>query len=312
MSNRISSDDLAELKEQLKPLIGQRFRSLCLPIVAIAAFEPSQIGTIVGTLMDALIPHLDIKGLGLEKHEGILGEREGYPDYKHESGKRLELKLLYVDNPDLKMKKPPTPREPSARLTQKVTVKNVDPDLDALLLIAYRIEVDDLNPDAAVPRIIDLELFSMIELVEARDKRMTDGSGRWFGNYETPTILSRIGQEKVRKNIPLDTSIYGRKESEGKDFNEDTNFGKLKRIPHPKLQKFLGKYKLPVGSEQLSLDAVVDELIKIDEYELQNEECVYMVIREQLIQELEKTPDDIVQLLLDYLHRVKATRKDHP
>ncbi|MBD0385412.1 MAG: hypothetical protein ICV54_02490 [Nostoc sp. C3-bin3] len=63
MSNRISSDDLAELKEQLKPLIGQRFRSLSLPIVAIAAFEPSQIGTIVGSLMDALIPHLNIKGL---------------------------------------------------------------------------------------------------------------------------------------------------------------------------------------------------------------------------------------------------------
>jgi hypothetical protein len=38
----------------------------------------------------------------------------------------------------------------------------------------------------------------------------------------------------------------------------------------------------------------------------------YMTNREQLIQELEKTPDDIVQLLLDYLHRVKATRKDHP
>ncbi|BAZ83463.1 hypothetical protein PN497_12880 [Sphaerospermopsis kisseleviana CS-549] len=37
-----------------------------------------------------------------------------------------------------------------------------------------------------------------------------------------------------------------------------------------------------------------------------------MTKREQLIQELEKTPDDIVQLLLDYLHRVKATRKDHP
>ena len=73
--------------------------------------------------MDALIPHLKIDGLGLEKHEGILGEREGYPDYKHESGKRLELKLLYVDNPKLKMKKPPTPREPSARLTQKVTIR---------------------------------------------------------------------------------------------------------------------------------------------------------------------------------------------
>ncbi|MBE9058515.1 hypothetical protein [Sphaerospermopsis sp. LEGE 08334] len=37
-----------------------------------------------------------------------------------------------------------------------------------------------------------------------------------------------------------------------------------------------------------------------------------MTKREQLIQELEETPDDIVQLLLDYLHRVKATRKEHP
>jgi hypothetical protein len=37
-----------------------------------------------------------------------------------------------------------------------------------------------------------------------------------------------------------------------------------------------------------------------------------MTNREQLIQEIEETPDDIVQLLLDYLHRVKATRKDHP
>jgi len=275
MSNRISSDDLAELKEQLKPLIGQRFRSLSLPIVAIAAFEPSQIGTIVGSLMDALIPHLDIKGLGLEKHEGILGEREGYPDYRHQSGKRLELKLLYVDNPDLKMKKPPTPREPSARLTQKVTVKNVDPELDAMLLIAYRIEVDDRNSDSAVPRIIDLELFSMIELVEARDKRMTDSGGRWFGNYETPTILSKIGQNKVSNGTDLDTSIYGRKESEGKDFNEDTNFGKLKRIPHPKLQEFLTKYRLSIGTEQISLDTVVAELIEIDENEFQNEERTF-------------------------------------
>ena len=37
-----------------------------------------------------------------------------------------------------------------------------------------------------------------------------------------------------------------------------------------------------------------------------------MTNREQLIQELEKTPDDIVQLLLDFLHRVQATGKDHP
>ena len=96
MAKRITQAELCELKEQLKPLIGLRFRSLSLPIVALEAFEPSQIGTIVGALMDAMIPHMKIDGLGLSKHEGILGDREGYPDYKHESGKRVELKLLYV------------------------------------------------------------------------------------------------------------------------------------------------------------------------------------------------------------------------
>ncbi|MBD2496950.1 hypothetical protein [Nostoc sp. FACHB-280] len=37
-----------------------------------------------------------------------------------------------------------------------------------------------------------------------------------------------------------------------------------------------------------------------------------MKIREQLIQELEQAPDDIVQTVLDFLHRVKAIRKNHP
>lgn len=37
-----------------------------------------------------------------------------------------------------------------------------------------------------------------------------------------------------------------------------------------------------------------------------------MTSREQLIQELEQAPDDLVQVLLDFLHRVKATRKHHP
>src|SRR5487761_1647753 len=133
MQRRIAPSDLANLRGCFEPLIGQRFRSLSLPIAALEAFEPSQIGTMAGASMDATIPHLEIKGVGLEKHAGILGDREGYPDYKHVSGKRVELKLLYVDNPALKMKKPPTPREPSARVTQKVTVKNVDPANDAML-----------------------------------------------------------------------------------------------------------------------------------------------------------------------------------
>ena len=82
----------------------------------------------------------------------------------------------------------------------------------------------------------------MIELVNARDQRLLESGGRWFGDYETPCILSNKGVKKSKLGIPLDTSSYGRKQSEGKDFNEDTNFGKLKRIPHPKLQQFLRKH----------------------------------------------------------------------
>lgn len=37
-----------------------------------------------------------------------------------------------------------------------------------------------------------------------------------------------------------------------------------------------------------------------------------MTNREQLIQELEQAPDDLVQVMLDFLHRVKATRQTHP
>ncbi len=36
-----------------------------------------------------------------------------------------------------------------------------------------------------------------------------------------------------------------------------------------------------------------------------------MTNREELIQELEQAPDDIVQSVLDFFRRVKATRKTH-
>jgi hypothetical protein len=261
-AKRISEAEIATLLLALKPLIGTQFKMLSLPKVALKAFEPSQIGTIVGSLMDALIPHLpDIPQVGLLKHEGILGEREGYPDYKHTSGFRLELKLLYIDNPELETKKPPTPREPSARLTQKVTVKNVEPSRDTLLVIAYQLQPHPDNAEVVSPTIIDLEVLSMIDLVEARDQRMRDAGGRWFGNYETPTILSKTGRRKLAQGLPLDETVYGRKESEGKDFNEDTNFGKLKRIPYPPLQNFLKKYRLTVEAETApTLLEVTEEL----------------------------------------------------
>jgi len=70
---------------------------------------------------------------------------------------------------------------------------------------------------------------------------LKESGGIWFGNYETPAILSNIGKIKVSQNKKLSKSSYGRKESEGKDYNEDTNFGKLKRIPYKELQLFLKK-----------------------------------------------------------------------
>jgi len=114
-----------------------------------------------------------------------------------------------------------------------------------MLVIAYRLQEATSKPDAVTPTIIDLEVFSMIELVEARDQRLAESGGRWFGNYETPSIPSRLGARKRKKGLPLDKSTYGRKADEGKDYNEDSNFGKLKRIPLDGLQAFLQKHVDP-------------------------------------------------------------------
>jgi hypothetical protein len=247
----ISEDELRELRANLDPLVGVQFELLKIPHDILIGFEPSQIGTIVGTLMDACIPQLGaiipenelLAKVGLEKHEGILLDREGYPDFKHEpTGKRLELKLLYVDPAEAEMKRPATAREPSARITQKVTVKNVNPANDALLVIAYRLQPNRDDQELYSPTIIDLGVFPMIECVSARDFRLLARGGKWFGDYETPAILSKVGRKKVLLGETLDKDRYGRKESEGLDFNEDTNFGKLKRIPYRPLQEFLRKH----------------------------------------------------------------------
>jgi hypothetical protein len=245
----ISEGDLDELRKALAPLLGVQFEVLKLPRLILRGFEPSQIGTIVGALMDACIPQLDkimradnelLYALGLEKHEGILKDREGYPDYLHRpSSRRLELKLLYVDPSEDLMKVTETRREPSARLTQKVTVKNVIPDRDALLLLAYQLQPLRGDMDLYCPTVTDIGIFSMIECIRARDSRLLAGGGRWFGDYETPAILSRRGKLRREQGLPLDEDHYGRKEGEGYDFNEDTNFGKLKRIPYRPLQEFL-------------------------------------------------------------------------
>lgn len=242
----VTPKEIAAVKESLKPLIGAQFNVLSIPEEILKAFEPSQIGTIIGSLMDACIPQLSkitesntFDSVGLRKNEGILGDREGYPDYLHTSGKRLELKLIFVDNPNIEMKKPPTPREPSARLTQKVTFKNVQPDTDLLLVIAYALMENKANPGFYSPSIIDFELFPVYDCILARDRRMYDCGGGWFGKFETPTILSNQGRQKLEDGLSIDFAAYGRKENEGKDLNEDTNFGKLKRIPYPSLHNYI-------------------------------------------------------------------------
>ena len=137
------------------------------------------------------------------------------------------------------MKKPLTPREPSARLTQKVTFKNVLPDKDVLLVIAYALMESKTAPGFYSPSIIDFELFPVYECILARDRRMYGCHGGWFGNFETPTILSNRGRQKISLGLSIDHSSYGRKEMEGKDLNEDTNFGKLKRIPYGPLANYI-------------------------------------------------------------------------
>ncbi|WP_282078714.1 hypothetical protein [Epibacterium ulvae] len=231
---------ISGLKKSLQPLIGLPIQSLQIPADMAMQIEPSQIGTIVGTLTDLMLPRIALEqGIGLTKAAGLLGEREGYPDFEHEAGYRLELKGTFTDNPNVALKTPPTPREPSARLTQKVTVKNVIPERDALLLLVYQLEKTPQDETLLSPTIKGVGLFPVIECVQARDMRMSESGGKWFGDYETPTILSNSGKKKLANGEALNEDQYGRKESEGWDFNEDTNFGKMKRIPYKPLQEFL-------------------------------------------------------------------------
>jgi hypothetical protein len=231
---------LEHLRRALHPLCGSQVKHLQLPTELALYIEPSQVGTIVGTLTDLLLPRIALeRSVGLKKAAGILGDREGYPDFEHEAGYRIELKGAFRDNPQVPMKKPPTPREPSARLTQKVTVKNVARDRDALLVLVYELQALREDPTLLSPTIVDLGLFPVIDCINARDHRMVQGGGRWFGNFETPTILSKAGKKARTAGLRLVETGYGRKESEGYHFNEDTNFGKLKRIPYRPLQEFL-------------------------------------------------------------------------
>ncbi len=229
---------LKSLRQEFEPLIGLRVDWLALPEQALPGFEPSQIAVIVNTILDAALPQIQLlatnpanraklEHIGLSKSPSQIGDREAYPDYLHKSGYRVELKGLFIDNPELKFKRPPTRREPSARLKENVTLYNVKPDTDMLMLAAVQLQEFQ---SVCHPVIVDIGLFSMIECIRARDGRLRSAGGRWHNGL--PQVVKKTSLDKYRRGESLSDS----------DFEKDTNFGKLKRIPYPPLQAFLRKH----------------------------------------------------------------------
>jgi len=236
----ITEEELDPLRQAFAPLVGLRITWLAIPGGALVGFEPSQIAVIVNTLLDGILPQIEflasdeenaakLASIGLSKAPGLIGQRETYPDYVHVSGRRVELKGLFVDNPDLALKRPPTNREPSARIKENVTIDIIDPANDALLVAAIQLRPDEAG--LCSPYVIDIGVFSMVECVRARDASLAERGGRWIGRL--PKVVKKSSMEKFKAGSRLHDA----------DFEKDTNFGKLKRVPYPPLQDFMRKHR---------------------------------------------------------------------
>lgn len=235
----LTQEQTNSLQAKFQSLIGLKVDWLSLPEQSLPGFEPSQIAVIVNTLLDAALPQIELlatnpenrnrlKHLGLDKAPQEIGNRESYPDYIHTSGYRVELKGLFVDNLALDFKRPPTRREPSARIKENITTSNVDATRDILMLAAVQLQEFD---GICHPVIIDIGLFPMIACIHTRDQRLLESGGRWHNGV--PQVVRQSSQSKYRDGSPLNDN----------DYQKDTNFGKLKRIPYPPLQKFMRKHE---------------------------------------------------------------------
>ena len=237
---------LEGLKSAFAPLRNLRIDWLALPEQVLPGFEPSQIAVIVNTLLDAALPQLKLlevqdaenrarlEQIGLTKAPGQIGQRESYPDYIHKSGFRVELKGLFVDNPSLDLKRPPTEREPSARLKENVRERDVDAARDVLMVAA--VQITELE-QVCSPVIADIGLFPMNECILARDNRLLRGGGRWYNGV--PQVVKKTSGSKYRRGEILSDE----------DYAKDTNFGKLNRIPYPPLEAFLRQYGIRIVSQ---------------------------------------------------------------
>jgi hypothetical protein len=192
-----------ELSNALSPLIGVEIGYLKLPPEAARELEPSQVGTIAGTLADAMLAHIVCTTpVGLRTgFASTLESRDGYPALLHEAGYRVELRGLFCDNPSVSLKKPCTKREPAARLGQKVTLQNVAPDTDALLILSYHLHPSSEGGRLLTPVIRGLGIFPLIDCVKARDFQLAERG----------------------------------------ELDEGTHMGKLELIPYKPLQEFLAK-----------------------------------------------------------------------
>ncbi len=127
------------------------------------------------------------------------------------------------------MKRPPTRREPSARLKENITIDTIDSERDVLLIAAIQLREDN---GFCSPFIVDIEVISMVECIRARDKRLLDAGGKWINGI--PKVVSQKGRKKLQLGQTLMDN----------DYEKDTNFGKLKRIPYQPLQDFLNKWTI--------------------------------------------------------------------
>ena len=184
---------------------GYRIRQFSFPINS-RAFEPSQLGSIVGSLFEVWLP---FTMNGVMKHRCGNNNRETYPDLILSSRERVELKLiLHCDHGKI-LREPPL-KESAARLGHAVTEHNVESH-DFALVVIYDIKVDKA---ACFPEVVQCKPFPILELIRARDADLVRRGGMW--GRERPMVKANTGGFKI-----------------------DSNFGKLSRIPHAGLQTFL-------------------------------------------------------------------------
>ena len=103
----------------------------------------------------------------------------------------------------------------------------IDPANDALLVAAVQLRADETGQCS--PYVTDIGVFSMIECVRVRDQSLANRGGRWIDGV--PKVVKKASRDKFRAGGQLPNL----------DFEKDTNFGKLKRIPYAPLQEFMRK-----------------------------------------------------------------------